>query len=58
MHKCILEISLLLETDILVMIFTLECLACMPERNPGKPLPWVGMGLSPVPVGTVISGMA
>ena len=27
-------------------------------RNPGKPLPWVGMSLSPVSVGTVLSGMA
>ena len=27
-------------------------------RNPGKPLPWVGMSLSPVSVGTVMSGMA
>ena len=27
-------------------------------RNPEKPLPWVGMSLSPVSVGTVMSGMA
>ena len=27
-------------------------------RNPGKPLPWVGMSLSPVSVGMVMSGMA
>ena len=27
-------------------------------RNPGKSLPWVGMSLSPVSVGTVMSGMA
>ena len=57
MHECILEISLLLEMDILVMVIVLVCLACMPERNPGKPLPWVGMGLSPVSVGTVMYGM-
>ena len=58
MHECILEISLLLEMDILVMVIVLVCLACMPERNPGKPLPWVGVSLSPVFVGTVMSGMA
>ena len=58
MHECILEISLLLEMDILVMVIVLVCLACMPERNPGKPLPWVGVSLSPVSVGTVMSGMA
>ena len=27
-------------------------------RKPGKPLPWVGVSLSPVFVGTVMSGMA
>ena len=43
---------------ILVMVIILMCLACMPERNPGKPLPWVGVSLSPVPVGTVMYGMA
>ena len=51
-------ISLRLEMNILVMAIILMCLAYMPERNPGKPLPWVGVSLSPVPVGTVISGMA
>ena len=58
MHECILVISLLLEMNILVMVVILMCLACMPKRNPGKPLPWVGVSLSPVPVGTVMSGMA
>ena len=58
MHECILVISLLLEMNILVMVIILMCLACMPERNPGKPQPWVGVSLSPVSVGTVISGMA
>ena len=58
MHEGILVISLLLEMNILVMVVILMCLACMPERNPGKPLPWVGVSLSPVPVGTVMSGMA
>ena len=58
MHECILETSLLLEVDILVMVIVLVCLACMPERNLGKPLPWVGVSLSPVFVGTVMSGMA
>ena len=58
MHECILVISRLLEMNTLVMIIILMCLACMPERNPGKPLPWVGVSLSPVPVGTVMSGMA
>ena len=58
MHECILVISLLLEINILVMVIILMCLACMPERNPGKPLPWVGVSLSPVSVGTVMSGMA
>ena len=51
-------ISLLLEMNIIVMVILLMCLACMPERNPGKPWPWVGVSLSPVPVGTVMSGMA
>ena len=27
-------------------------------RNPGKPMPWVGMSLSSVSVGTVMSDMA
>ena len=27
-------------------------------RKPGRPLPWVGMSLSPVSVGTVMSDMA
>ena len=58
MHECILETSLLLEADKLVMVIVLVCLACMPERNPGKPLAWVGVSLSPVFVGTVMSGMA
>ena len=58
MHGCILVISLLLEMNIHVMVIILMCLACMPERNPGKPLPWVGVSLSPVSVGTVMSGMA
>ena len=58
MHECILVVSLLLEMNILVMVIILMCLACMPERNPGKPLPWVGVSLSPVSVGMVVSGMA
>ena len=58
MHECILVISLLLGMNILVMVIILMCLACIPERNPGKPLPWVGVSLSPVSVGTVMSGMA
>ena len=58
MHEGILEISLLLEMDILVMVIVLVCLACMPERNPRKPLPWVGVSLSLVSVRTVMSGMA
>ena len=58
MHECILVISLLVEMNILEMVIILMCLACMPERNPGKPLPWVGVSLSPVSVGTVMSGMA
>ena len=58
MHECILETSLLLEVDILVMVIVLVCLACMPERNQGEPLPWVGVSLSPVFVGTVMSGIA
>ena len=58
MHECILEISLLLEMDILVMAIVLVCLACMPERNPGKPLSWVGVSMSPVSVGTVMTGIA
>ena len=58
MHGCMLLISMLLVMDTLVMIITLMCLACVPGRNPGKPLPWVGMSLSPVSVGTVMSGMA
>ena len=58
MHECILETPLLLEVDIPMTVIVLVCLACMPERNPGKPLPWVGVSLSPVPVGTVMSGMA
>ena len=58
MHECILETSLLLEVDILVMVIVLVCFACMPERNPGKPLPWVGVSLSLVFVGTDMSGMA
>ena len=58
LHGCILVISLLLEMNILVMVIVLVCLACMPERNQGKPLPWVGVSLSPVLVGTVKSGMA
>ena len=43
LHEGILVISLLLEMNILVMVIILMCLACMPERNPGKPLPWVGV---------------
>ena len=58
MHGCILVISMLLEMSIPVMVIVLMYLACMPERNPGKPLPWVGVSLSLVPVGTVMSGMA
>ena len=58
MHECILVISMLLEMDILVTVIVLVCLACMPERNQGKPLPWVGVSLLPVSVGTVMSGMA
>ena len=58
LHGCILVISLLLEMNILVMVIILMCLACMPERNPGKPLPWLGVSLSPVSVGTGMSGMA
>ena len=56
--NCIFVISLLLEMNILVMVIILVCPACMPERNPGKSLPWVGVSLSPVSVGTVMSGMA
>ena len=51
-------ISMLLEMDSLVMIITLMCLACIPAGTREKPLPWVGMSLSPVSVGTVMSGMA
>ena len=58
MHECILVIALLLEINILVMVIVLMCLACMPEKNTGKPLPWVRVSLSPVSVGTVMSGMA
>ena len=58
MHECILVISMLLEMNTLVMIITLMCLACIPAGTPGKPQPWVGMSLSPVSVGTVMSGMA
>ena len=58
MHECIYVISLLLEINILVMVIILMCLACMPERNTGKPLPWVGVSWSSVSVGTVMSGMA
>ena len=58
MHGCMLLISMLLEMSILVMVIILMYLACMPERNLGKPLPWVGVNLSPVSVGTVMSGMA
>ena len=58
MHGCMLLISMLLEIDTLVMIITLMCLACIPAGTREKPLPWVGMSLSPVSVGTVMSGMA
>ena len=36
LHEGILVISLLLEMNILVMVIILMCLACIPERNPGK----------------------
>ena len=58
MHGCMLLISMLLEMNTLVMIITLMSLACIPAGNQEKPLPWVGMSLSPVSVGTVMSGMA
>ena len=58
MHECIIVISMLFEINTLMMIIILMCLACMPERNPGKPLPWVGVSLSPASVGTGMSGMA
>ena len=58
MHGCMLLIFMLLETNTLVMIITLMCLACIPAENREKPLPWVGMSLSPVSVGTVMSDMA
>ena len=58
MHGYILVISMLLEMSVLVMVIILMYLACMPERNPGKPLPWVGVSLSPVSVGTGMFGMA
>ena len=58
MHECILVISMLLEMNTLVMIITLMCLAYIPAGTREKPLPWVGMSLSPVSVGTVMSGMA
>ena len=58
MHECILMISMLLEMKTLVMIIILMCLACIPAGTWEKPLPWVGMSLSPVSVGTVMSGMA
>ena len=53
-----LLISMLLVMDTLVMIITLMSFACIPAGNRGKPLPWVGMSLSPVSVGTVMSDMA
>lgn len=49
---------LLLERNILVIVIILMYLECMPERNPEKHLPWVGVSLSPVFVGTVMSGRA
>ena len=58
MHGYILMISILLEISILVKVIILMYLACMPERNPGKPLPWVGVSLSPVSVGTGMFSMA
>ena len=58
LHECILVISMLLEMNTLVIIIILMCLACIPEGIREKPLPWVGMSLSPVSVGTVMSGMA
>ena len=53
-----LVISMLLEMNTLVMIITLMCLACIPGRNLGKPLPWVDTSLSPVFVETIVSGTA
>ena len=53
-----LLISMLLEMNTLVIIFTLMYLACNTGRDPGKPQPWVGMSLSRVSVGMVMSGMA
>ena len=58
MHGCIFVISMVLEMITLVMIIILMCLACIPAGTREKPLPWVGMGLSPVSVGTVMSAMA
>ena len=58
MHGCIFVISMLLEMITLVIIIILMCLACIPAGTREKPLPWVGMSLSPVSVGTVMSGMA
>ena len=58
MHGCMLLISMLLEMDILVIIITLMCLACIPAGTRENHLPWVGMSLSPVSVGMVMSGMA
>ena len=53
-----LLISMLLVMDTLVMIITLMSFTCIPAGTRGKPLPWVGMSLSPVSVGTVMSDMA
>ena len=58
MHECVLVISMLLEMNTLVMIIILMCLACIPVGTRENHLPWVGMSLSPVSVGTVMSSMA
>ena len=58
MHGCMLLISMLLEMDSLGDDNHPHVPCMHTGRNPGKPLPWVGMSLSPVSVGTVMSGMA
>ena len=58
MHGCMLLISMLLEMNTLVIVFTLMCLACIPAGTRENLCLGVGMSLSPVSVGTVMSGMA
>ena len=45
----LLEISLLLEMDMLVIVIILVCLSCLPEGKTGKSLSWVDPSLSLVP---------